>query len=797
MDSTFPITQRNGEKFHTLSDFKQLFASATSGRYILNKGNGWHGGIHLTSNMLPWGKVLRPIQAMLDGEIVAYRINPDYLSSHYKEQELKFSNNFVLIKHTAKKPAPEPTPTSENTATTAQNTTSETTSASASETTDTEAEPTSPNTAPEPEADFHFYSLYMHLAPPSDIGSNAGVISNAGVGENTAITTRYKLVESRNFRTFKLDADPIANKLDQTEELPIGTVFEYLYAAEQTTKTYKPGSISYENIKCKLISLPEGATNEHKALKGKTVWFASGLSSPNTDKFKYLTDINIVTPEPMTEPNWMSHSLAQTRDGSVQVIIPTPSSPPEQLNAPPTPESVITIKAGDDLGYMGLHEYSQDVHGTKKADNRVHIEVFSIEEPPEFFLKSLSAKNAEAHDFTLVNGPEINGVSDTGALDDTNLLFKEIATKITKVAAGEPSANFSLYTPKSIKTHLESKREDFEKLIVKHPSEWYDLSDDHMFNSILAAGLRTLEDKVITRFMSRDEYDNSSYKTLLLEAHDLLVDHEKERIDQLAWIQEASALEMPKELWYFWPICLSKSELITFDMIFAANLKKSEEKCRAIQPYINKYAINYAMTDPRVIAHFLSQIAHESHFTAATESLSYGKKRMREYFGCKGGKKQYNHDNDNCKLGQLRTKLWTDENTYARNSKNLGNYVYANRMDNGDENSGDGYKFRGRGLIQITGRDKYTAFTTYHNSKNINDQKDFLENPELVANSLDYATSSAFYYWYKFKKIKDDFSISASVEDITIKINGGTNGLKDRKKRYKMICKQMGILTNV
>ncbi|MUK28839.1 hypothetical protein GNP44_01840 [Aliivibrio fischeri] len=89
--------------------------------------------------------------------------------------------------------------------------------------------------------------------------------------------------------------------------------------------------------------------------------------------------------------------------------------------------------------------------------------------------------------------------------------------------------------------------------------------------------------------------------------------------------------------------------------------------------------------------------------------------------------------------------------------------------------------------IQITGRDKYTAFTAYHNSKNIDVQQDFLINPELIADSLDYATSSAFYFWYKFKKINDEFSSSASVIDITKKVNGGTNGLKDREKRYKMM----------
>ncbi|GGK50737.1 glycoside hydrolase family 19 protein [Aliivibrio fischeri] len=727
MDAVFPITQRNGEVFHTLSDFKQLFESVKSGRYILSQGHGWHSGVHLTTQMVPWGKGIRPIQAMLSGNIVAYRINPEYLKSTYQEQELSFSNNFVLVEHIAKSPKPDE------------------------------------------EADFYFYSLYMHLAPPSDIGANA------------SITTRYRLLKARNVRTFKFDAEPERSKKNKTVTLPTGSVLEYLYADENQTKPYVIGSKTYHNIKCRVISLGSNTDKEVNSLKGKMVWFASGLNSP----FDILNNPEVVSKEPMNEPEWMSHPLAQIRDGSVQVI--------KVANTDGTPisETIIPIKAGDDIGYMGLHEYSQDTHATKKEDNRVHIEIFSIDQPSEFFLKSIGAKNATMSDFTLIDGS-----SSSGALDESNTFFQEIASKVTEENKDGTKVDFSTYTPKNLKVYLNTKQEKFEKLIVKHPSEWYDQSDTHMFNAVIETGRKLLEDKLIMRFMSKEEYDKSDYKKLILEAHDKLVDHEKERIDKLAWIQEASELEIPKTLWHFWPFSLSTSELITFEMIFAANLKMNEKQCRAIQPYINKYAINYNMTNPKVIAHFLSQVGHESHFVAATESLSYSKKRMREYFGCKYGKDNYNRENDSCDLGQLRPKLWTHEDDYARNSKKLANYVYADRMGNGNENSGDGYKFRGRGLIQITGRDKYTAFTAYHNSKNIDDQQDFLINPELVADSLDYATSSAFYFWYKFKKINDEFSSSASVIDITKKVNGGTNGLKDREKRYKMVTKQMGMSSN-
>ncbi|ARC94845.1 lytic enzyme [Vibrio coralliilyticus] len=201
----------------------------------------------------------------------------------------------------------------------------------------------------------------------------------------------------------------------------------------------------------------------------------------------------------------------------------------------------------------------------------------------------------------------------------------------------------------------------------------------------------------------------------------------------------------------------------------------------------------YGLTHPKVIAHFLSQVGHESKFKAATESLNYTAKRMREYFGCKGGKDNYISKTDDCSLDRLRNKLWTHESQYARNSKALANYVYANRMGNGDEESGDGYKYRGRGLIQITGRDKYQGLTAYHNKNNPDDHQDFTATPELVANNLDYAVSSAFYFWYKFKKIDNDKIKTASVEKTTLLVNGGYNGLKDRKERFSAVCKKIGI----
>ncbi|MUJ39060.1 hypothetical protein [Aliivibrio fischeri] len=642
MDAVFPITQRNGEVFHTLSDFKQLFESVKNGRYILSQGNGWHSGVHLTTKMVPWGKGIRPIQAMLSGNIVAYRINSEYLKSTYQEQELSFSNNFVLVEHIAKSPNSNEV------------------------------------------ADFHFYSLYMHLAPPCDIGANSSV------------TTRYRLLKARNVRTFKFDAEPKRSKKNKTITLPTDSVLEYLYADENQTKPYTIGSKTYHNIKCRVISLGNNTDKEVNSLKGKMVWFASGLNSP----FDILNNPEIVSKEPMSEPEWMSHPLAQIRDGSVQVIKVA------KTDDSPLSKAIIPIKAGDDIGYMGLHEYSQDTHATKKEDNRVHIEIFSIDQPPEFFLKSIGAKNATMSGFTLIDGS-----SSSGALDESNAFFQEIASKVTEENKDGTKVDFSTYTPKNLKAYLNTKQEKFEKLIVKHPSEWYDQSDMHMFNAVIETGRKLLEDKLIMRFMSKEEYEKSDYKKLVLEAHDKLVDHEKERIDKLAWIQEALELDIPKTLWHFWPFCIqNKQDLINindFINLYKKNFPalrkpfifgfKSEENLRSLLITFNKYfKSNPQKYNKYKLSYMLATAQHESyHFLSG------------EYFSLKPeiGSKSYFNKYD---------PLLADNEEHKKRAK-----------DNGNINKGDGYKYRGRGYVHLTWKNNYQRAK---NKFNI----DFVSNPDLA-----------------------------------------------------------------
>jgi putative chitinase len=161
------------------------------------------------------------------------------------------------------------------------------------------------------------------------------------------------------------------------------------------------------------------------------------------------------------------------------------------------------------------------------------------------------------------------------------------------------------------------------------------------------------------------------------------------------------------------------------------------------------------------LAHFLSQCAHESgNFKAVTENLNYGSKGLMSIFG----------------------KYFKDDATalaYERKPEKIANRIYSSRMGNGDEASGDGWKFRGRGYIQLTGKDNYTQF-----DKSVED--DILANPDLVATKFPLMSAAFFFERNNLWKICDGGADKEDVIALTKRINGGTHGLEDRLTKFDL-----------
>lgn len=124
------------------------------------------------------------------------------------------------------------------------------------------------------------------------------------------------------------------------------------------------------------------------------------------------------------------------------------------------------------------------------------------------------------------------------------------------------------------------------------------------------------------------------------------------------------------------------------------------------------------------------------------------------------------------------------------------NYVYANRMGNGDEASGDGYNLRGRGVIQVTGRDNYTQLQCWHVKDFPNESEDFLKDPDLLSGENHYQAviESAFIYWYNVGNVHPlAISETATVKKVTHKVNNGYNGYKQRLAAFNRLARYFGI----
>ena len=162
---------------------------------------------------------------------------------------------------------------------------------------------------------------------------------------------------------------------------------------------------------------------------------------------------------------------------------------------------------------------------------------------------------------------------------------------------------------------------------------------------------------------------------------------------------------------------------------------------------------------PLRLAHFLAQCGHESgNFKAVSENLNYSAKGLLGTFG-----KYFNA---------------TTAAQYERKPEMIASKVYGGRMGNGDESTKEGFKFRGRGYIQLTGKSNYTEFDKF-----VDD--DILGNPDLVATKYPLLSAAWFFHKNGLNAISDKGADDATVTSVTKRVNGGTIGLPDRIKHFK------------
>lgn len=197
-------------------------------------------------------------------------------------------------------------------------------------------------------------------------------------------------------------------------------------------------------------------------------------------------------------------------------------------------------------------------------------------------------------------------------------------------------------------------------------------------------------------------------------------------------------------------------------------LQSKDENIDKFANVLRSAMIRYNIDNVNRIRAFLAQIGAESgQLSVVVENLNYSAKALRSVFG----------------------KYFTDAEAvkYARKPEQIANIVYANRLGNGDTESGDGWRYRGRGLIQLTGKNNYIKATNEMYA--LPDGVNFVNNPDLLA-TPEYAAQSAAWFWSAngLNALSDQLVGDNELnifKAITKRINGGYNGLEDRLSLYE------------
>ena len=189
---------------------------------------------------------------------------------------------------------------------------------------------------------------------------------------------------------------------------------------------------------------------------------------------------------------------------------------------------------------------------------------------------------------------------------------------------------------------------------------------------------------------------------------------------------------------------------------------------QAVIDQIPEAAAKFGITTNLRLAHFLAQCALEStNFTATVENMNYSAQRLLQVFP-----KYFRN---------------VDVNAYARNAQKIGSRVYANRMGNGDEASGDGFRYRGRGYIQLTGKNNYQSFTNHIG-------EDCVANPDLVATKYPLASAGFFFNSNSIWALCDQGAGDGIVRKVSARVNGKdpAHGLDQRLANFKKFRAALG-----
>jgi predicted chitinase len=858
----FPVCRADGREFANFQEIEALLAGESGGQFLLGSNRSWHGGIHVTAASMPHHQSQHPLRCMMDGTVVAYRLNRCYPWVQWRGRPLAFSNGFCLIQHDYCSP---PAPV-----------------------TQTPDEPAAANSMPASCNRLRLYSLYMHLADyqhyqpeviqertltllkklyvrkGNDVNRRLGKLAAGSIITLLDVPScSLQTQEQGATRTLRFLKGKVTQKAAGSQsrvrlqaEVWIADCEEYVCHGQQARTTGGATAPAYWQISVKArlrnpypiyrsrAELLADQAPEGRLQVGSTLQFKRGALqthllegvSKQIAPCELLVGVSGSSTEPVTGVVWVvvdAHELEL------------------QPQAPTEFDTVVTcsvlIAAGDPVGFLGLHQSPCEplALGGYQDEYRVHIELFSDEEASvlQRFLQNeagveagqslLHLQGQEAlFDRVQVEGgisfndrcqcpdpdqwlPIRSRVTDASgqrwcelgpvksgfaALNSVYVREQEVspirqldlAQQGFTLMQAQDSAGGIVLAGQAIPTLFATIHQQLDS---NHDGQ---LSADEIAAALNSTENREKLNKLIVQHSS--EWGSAYQQQVEQYLQQLIGQSSNETGRQLLDLERQRLRTMQidvigRSLYAFHPLFLishlivlaEQAALVVLEMLELLAPGISQQDCTLLLTYLNRYMPKYQINTPLRICHFLSQVAHESNFKPHAENMNYRAERMREIYGCTGGPAKYLPAEDDCLNGRKpeREGLWSNEEQYAHHPQALANLVYSGRMENGTEASGDGFKYRGRGLIQLTGRRNYRLYTQTHNEKFTDDPIDFIQNPDLLVTDLKYSVESACFYWWKYS-INTAADLD-SVANVTKKVNGGSNGLPERETKLMII----------
>ncbi|WP_350313087.1 hypothetical protein OHJ28_00670 [Dickeya fangzhongdai] len=771
MDTRYPIRKADGKDYDSLDTLLNVLRNEPDGWWLASSNRQWHGGIHISRRSAPESVLTStnadrtvPLQCIASGEVAAWRINKNYCTAPYEKYQLRYSSTFLLVRSEH-----QPNPDDQSTWLT-------------------------------------FYTLYMHLAPVSAYPPLMNCY-RVKPNINNLSTSEY------NGREISGQKLPKAGNITLKEN-------DLLVVSKQ--ETFKIGHETTNGVFGLAPLLKDGSVSEKK------FWVSL------EDRF-----VEPVTPRYHRMPEWMTKAVEHG-----------------EYNAVVIPGEKLTINAGDAIGFLAEdNSPAKSGSGGVDIDFYSHIEVISVDTNMPGFLsnpkqiktgrafvkikagKPLYQKSGEGDETTFSPTNTVTKGTDDGrilprdkaspidaqgttwfqiALDnwvkgqDVDVLSQHDLSELGFITLEEASTedfgsllkeNFLKgifdWVSKSLRgdTEFEGQQgsETYKKLVkvIDQNNDWnlsqYELAafEKRIFEN-LHSGENNVPDLVRRLIVKHDSewFGDSKHKHwqsfLNNDSYPEMMPYLKKWRDDMAWMSEVPEFKSGKPVWHFHPLLfpyyLNKSsdyeitvELIEFllghtrpwftgksgNKIFEANFKMKYSNVyhydkQAFVKSLNAIMSEYGINKPYYKAHFLSQCLHESSHLDTT--LEFGSGR--------------NYD--------------PDRHKDAVKYENI--------------TIGDGPKYKGRGLIQLTWKKNYRLFSEYSGI-------DFISNPESIASDMENAIRASCWFWrhnggihVKYAAMGDINVLIDNEKDnarlITLAVNGGYNGLDERIIYFEKIKKK-------